>query len=98
MGFKDVKEKVIASLLADDYSHEARQDIDEKNLLSVGKITAAELAEVLKRSRGQEYSSSPHHQDSSVMVHVIVCNGWYVKFYFDPDTLFISVHEEENKK
>ena len=42
MGFKDVKEKVIASLLADDYSHEARQDIDEKNLLSVGKITAAE--------------------------------------------------------
>ena len=59
MGFKDVKEKVIASLLADDYSHEARQDIDEKNLLSVGKITAAELAEVLKRSRGQEYSSSP---------------------------------------
>ena len=98
MGFKDVKEKVIANLLADDYSHETRQDIDEKNLLAVGKITAAALAKVLKKSRGHEYSSSPHHQDSKVLVHVIICNGWYVKFYFDPDTLFISVHEEENKK
>lgn len=92
MGFKNAKSKVIRDLLAGDYAHEARGSIDEKNLLQSGKLSPNEVAAVLKMSRGQDYSSSPHHQDSSIEVHVIKCRDWYVKFYFDPYTMFISVH------
>jgi hypothetical protein len=92
VGFSDAKRKLIAALLSGDYSHEGRADIDHKNLLQTGSIAARELADLLRKSSGSNYSCSPHHQDSAIDVHVVVCRGWYVKFYFDPDTVFISVH------
>lgn len=93
MGFKDIKEKVIADLLSRSFVHEGRNDIDEKNLLQCGKVSPDVVAEVLKKSRMHDHSNSQHHLDSNVEVHVIRCRDWYVKFYFDPDTTFISVHQ-----
>ena len=42
---------------------------------------------------GHEYQSSPHHQAPSATVHVVKTRTWYIKFYFYPHTLFISVHQ-----
>lgn len=92
MGFKEVKHKVISDLLAGDFQHEGRNDINEKNLLATGRATPQEIAGLLKASRGPECTSSPHHQDGKITVYVVATRGWYVKFYFYPDTLFISVH------
>lgn len=93
MAFAKVKKKVIAGLLSGDYAHEGRADIDDKNLLQTGKVSLQEIVEVLKKSSGVNHSSSPHHQDSSIEVHIIRCRNWYLKFYFYPDTVFISVHQ-----
>jgi hypothetical protein len=92
VGFKEIKAKVISGLTSGDYAHEGRADIDDKNLLQTGKVSAKEVADMLKKSSGTNHKCSPHHQDSSIDVHVITCRNWYVKFYFDPDTVFISVH------
>jgi len=53
------------------------------------------LYENYRISDGTQYSSSPHHNAPSIDVHVIVCGGWYIKFYFvgNPETMFISVHQ-----
>lgn len=93
MGFKEVRMKVIEDLVTGNWAYEARADIDEKNLLAIGKVTPADVIALVTGCRGNEYSSSPHHQDASLMVHVFKVRGWYVKFYFLPDTMFISVHE-----
>jgi len=93
MGFKEVKAKVISDLTSGDYAHEGRADIDDKNLLQTGKVSAKEVADMLKKSSGTNHMCSPHHQDSSIDVHVITCRNWYVKFYFYANTVFISVHQ-----
>ncbi len=98
MNFQDIKRKVIADLLASNYSIEARQDVDEKNLLAVGKISPGELAQILKQCRGQEHSSSPHHKDKNVDMHIIITKSWYVKFHFYSGSTFISVHKENKGK
>lgn len=94
-GFRAVKRKVIGALLDGTYQHEARRaTIDTKNLLFTGQVSPEDVCGLIKRSLGQDHSSSPHHQDGSVLVHVIKREGWYVKFYFvDPATIFISVHQ-----
>ncbi len=92
-GFKDARFKVINALLAGDFQHEARNDIDVKNLLATGEITPHQLAALLRHSNGAQHRCSPHHVDRSIIVHVIITKGWYVKFFFlEPDTWFISVH------
>lgn len=93
-GFKTAKQKVIAALRNGTYQHEvSRAGIATKNLLLTGQVTAGDICDLIERSRGQDHSSSPHHNDRSILVHVIRREGWYVKFYFlDPDTIFISVH------
>ena len=92
MGFKFVKEKVIKALLEGAYEHEVRLDIDEKNKLQNGEVSAQFVIDLIRRSTGNDYSSSPHHQDSRVEVHVIARNEWYVKFSFiDASTVFSSV-------
>ena len=81
-------------MLAGDYLFEARNDIDVKDLLATGEVSAAELIEILERATPDRYACSPHHRAPSIGVHVIRSAGWYVKFYFlDPDTWFISVHK-----
>jgi hypothetical protein len=94
-GFRAAKQKVIKALQDGTYLHEtSRSAIDVKNLLSTGMVTADEVCEILKRSNGNDHSSSPHHNDRSVDVHVIKREDWYIKFYFlEPDTIFISVHK-----
>lgn len=94
MGFKIVKEKIIDALMNATYEHEVRMDIDEKNRLQNGEVTAQFVIDLIRKSSGNDYSSSPHHQDRKVEVHVIVKNEWYIKFYFiDPSAVFISVHQ-----
>jgi hypothetical protein len=94
MGYKAVRSRVIRDLLEGNFQHEARTNIDVKNKLLTGEITAIAVAELVKRSNGSEHSCSPHHFDSSIEVHVIATGGWYIKFYFlDPHTMFISVHQ-----
>ncbi|WP_323023849.1 hypothetical protein [Castellaniella sp.] len=93
-GFRAVKRMVIAALQSGAFQHEVRSQIDLKNLLQCGEISAAEVEALIRRSTGTEHACSPHHQVPEIDVHVIKTQGWYIKFYFvgDPDTLFISVH------
>lgn len=93
-GFTEANRRVIAALESGQYQHAARNEIETKNQLQTGQISANYLRSVLIRSRGQDHSSSPHHVVSSIEVHVIKFDGWYVKFYSpeDPETVFISVH------
>lgn len=95
MGFTDIKKRAIENLLAGNFQHVIRNEIDDKNHLVGSKITLEHVIAVLKQCRGQDHSQSPHHQDPDITVHVITSNGWYIKFYFDPDLMFISIHPIE---
>lgn len=97
MGFTEVKSKVINCLNSGFVLHEQRGNIDIKNLLSTGAISASEVANIIGRARGNCYSCSPHHFDANIDVHVIKTtlsgHNWYIKWYFvEPDCVFISVH------
>lgn len=97
MSFNAVKKKVLDCLKKGLVQHEERNDIDEKNLLAVGQVSLTDVSAIVGRSRGNQHSSSPHHLDSNIDVHVIKTKlsgkDWYIKWYFvDPDTVFISVH------
>lgn len=93
MGFKRAKALVLNALAQGNFQHEARNDIEIKNALLLGEISALELIEIIKSCNGTDHSSSPHHFAPSIEVHVLKRHGWYIKFYFiDPDTIFISVH------
>ncbi len=98
MAFREVKSKVIECLNNGYVLHEERDDIDVKNLLSTGAISISEVTAIIGRARGNTYSSSPHHYDTEIDVHVIKTTHsgqhWYIKWYFtEPDCVFISVHE-----
>lgn len=104
MGFKDARDRAIKALESGNVQHEVRGgEIDEKNLLQTGDVSPEDVVALLKRCRGTQHSSSPHHFDPEVDVHVfrpeVVVPGrkraqrWYVKLYFvEPDAVFISVH------
>lgn len=98
MAFREAKRKVIECLDNGYVLHEERDDIDVKNLLSTGVISLSEVTTIIARARGNTYSSSPHHYDTEIDVHVIKTTysgqNWYIKWYFtEPDCVFISVHE-----
>lgn len=94
VGFRKVKAAVIAALKAGKYQHEARANIVTKNLLATGTISVDEVLSLLQKSNGLQYSTSPHHADDMIDVHLLKTGGWYIKFYFiDSDTMFISVHQ-----
>jgi len=97
MGFRDAKRRVLECLITGHLLHEERNNIDIKNLLATGLISLDEAALIIGRSKGDEYSSTPHHFDKKIDVHVIktLFSGqyWYIKWYFlDPDSVFISFH------
>jgi hypothetical protein len=100
MGLKDTRRALISALKLRNYSHEARDAIAERNLLAIGDVTEDDVIEMIHRTRGTQYSTSPHVWDPGTEVHVfrprISGVTWYVKAYFiDPknDTaVFISVH------
>ena len=92
-GFREAKRKVLAALANGSFLHEARNEIDAKNKLMTGEVSAATVAELIRGSTGNDHSRSRHHADPTITIHVISRKGWYIKFYFvDPDTWFISVH------
>jgi len=94
LGFSAAKRKLLAALASGDFQHEVRDAIDVKNVLATGQLSVAELVAIVRRANGLEHSTSPHHGDASIMVHVFRTGGWYIKFYFlDPSTFFISVHQ-----
>lgn len=100
MGFKNARKTLIEALEEGDYRHEPRAVLSEKNLLAIGEVTEEEVIGILRRTRGYQYSSSPHAWDAEVTVHVFrpVVHGqrWYVKAYFlgspNASAVFISVH------
>lgn len=99
MGFRNAKALLILALESGDFGHEPREVQEEKNLLAIGEVTPEFVIGLLRKTRGQDYSSSPHDAHASVEVHVfkpVVDEGrWYVKAYFSPgdSAVFISVHE-----
>lgn len=94
MGFKDIKKTVIASLRAGSYQHASRNDVNVKNLLATGQVSASFVETLLANCTSNHLETSPHHLDASISVHVVQKDGWYIKFYFvDPATIFISVHQ-----
>ena len=97
MGFKEAKSLVISCLNSGQFYHEERNNIDVKNLLAIGAVSITDVVSIIGRARGNCYSTSPHHFDSNVDVHIIKTShlgkDWYVKWYFsEPDSVFISVH------
>ncbi len=98
MGFTDVKKQLVEFIETGSYDHEIRGNIDVKNLFQCGQITDDYVVELVKRTRGNEYTVSSHHKAPEVDVHVFTPfkdgKRWYIKFYFvKPDAVFISVHE-----
>ena len=96
--FTEIKRQVIQCLVEGNVLHEARNEIDIKNMFAVGAISIDEVTQIIKRSRGNEYTASAHHMDQNIDVHVIkTCHQkrqWYIKWYFiEPDAIFISVHQ-----
>jgi len=98
MGFRNVKKQVLECLNGGLILHATdRSNIDVKNLLATGVVSVEEVAEVIGRTRGNEYECSPLHADRSLDVHILETthNGtdWYIKWYFvEPNVVFISVH------
>lgn len=93
-GYSSVKRALIAALRSGNYQHAVRNDIDEKNLLATGVVSAAEVIHCVTRSHGGQYSCSPLHGSVNIPCRLIRSHGWYIKFYFiEPDTYFISVHQ-----
>lgn len=100
MGFLSVKRQVIQCLEKGTYDHEIRSNIDVKNLFQCGQISDEFVIDLIKATRGNEYSVSPHHKVPAINVHILKPSKsgrqWYIKFYFtEPDVVFISVHESE---
>ncbi|OUM29944.1 hypothetical protein B8W72_17685 [Pseudomonas putida] len=94
IGFREAQRAVIEALESGEYQHVSRGDIDLKNLLATGEVSACEVAEVVRSCRGIHHASSPLHAVAAVEVHVLKRNGRYIKFFFiEPDTWFISVHQ-----
>jgi hypothetical protein len=94
VGYRSAKKEILRALRNGNYQHESRGDIDVKNLLALGKVSAIEVATLIASSDGSMHTESPHHVVKGITVHVIKVKNWYIKFYFvDPDAWFISVHK-----
>lgn len=99
MGLKDIREEIVKKLLEGRIQHETTRsgDINEKNLLLVGKVSVEEVVELIKATKGPGFSTSKHHLDANIDVHVFKPKKggitWYIKCYLiEPDIWFISVH------
>lgn len=98
MGLKDTRSKAIECLKMGRVQAAERPDINEKNLLKTGLITSDFVIKLLNSTRGEQYKTQPHKDDSGVLVHyfepTVAGEDWHIKLYFlDPDCWFISVHK-----
>ncbi|AWB67161.1 hypothetical protein C2869_12260 [Saccharobesus litoralis] len=71
MGFKDARQQLLECLAEGNISHQARNNIDVKNLLETGQISVDMVTDIVKRARGHNYECSPHHTIKSIDVHII---------------------------
>lgn len=79
-----------------------------RNLLATGAVSVEEVVDLLGRCRGNQYESSPHHDDLETMVHIFKPvkqkQAWYVKLYFvetDEESglvMFVSVHRSAHSR
>ncbi len=108
MGFKDAQRAAIEALKQGRIHHEARGEINEKNLLLTGDVTPEQVVRLLAACRGTQHECAPHHQVSTIDVHVFKPETslepsapkvrWYIKLYFiEPDAWFISVHKSKQR-
>lgn len=74
-GFEAVRRALIAALEAGLYLHASHGDIEVKNLLATGAVSAAQVIDVILACNGTHYRSSPHHAVASVEVHLIRWHG-----------------------
>lgn len=103
MGYREAKAAVVRALRKGDYVHEAREALQEKNLLAVGAIDAETVVRLVLKTSSARYDVSRHHADRDVQVHtfrpIVDGEGWYVKVYFldgqEGTATFISVHRSE---
>lgn len=97
LSFKAEKLKVLTCLASGHILHDARANIDVKNLLLTGAVSIHYVSEIISQARGNEFQVRPHHMVAGVDVNIIrtIFRGqsWYIKWYFmEPDCVFISVH------
>ena len=100
LGLKDIRAEIIKKLLDGRIQHEITRngDINEKNILLTGKVNVEEVVELINATKGAGYSTSKHHLDGSIDVHIFKVKKnkveWYIKCYvIEPDVWFISVHQ-----
>ena len=94
IGFNDAKKRVTEAIQSKRFRHEHRVDA-QKNLLATGELSLEEAVAILSKTRGSEASSSRHHFDPILKIWVFQPVGWYIKFYFLEECLFISFHRSE---
>lgn len=70
-GFRKARHDVIAALESGNYLHVARGDIEVKNLLAMGEVTAEVLIRVIRSCSGVHHHCSPHHAVLAIDVHVL---------------------------
>jgi hypothetical protein len=93
IGFKEAKRRAIEALRNKTYQVEGRREIETKNLLYSKVVSEEDIIDVISKCRGQDHEMRPHDMAKTVDVHILLKDGWYIKFYFlDPETFFISVH------
>lgn len=97
MQFDLFRERVLLALSEGRFQHATRKGrIETKNFLQVGKISAARVADIIRRSKPAEVRAAKHHVIDAIDIYIIISNGWYIKVYFLQDDLwFISVHPTE---
>jgi hypothetical protein len=69
--FNAIKKKLLESLTRLNFQHEARREVEEKNLLLTGEVSVAEVYGLVSRCRGDQYRSDRHHLDRSVTIHIL---------------------------
>lgn len=97
MRFKEIRTALIYCLKNGLYDHEIRADMQSKNHLFSGNVSAERVIDMALACTGSDYHSSPLHGNSKVVAHILTPKGkflgWYIKFYYvDPNSIFISVH------
>lgn len=106
VALKEARKNAVAAINSGQIQHEPRDAIALKNLLAIGAVTTDDALLVINACKGDDYSTSQHHHDATVAVHVFKAKvktsidsakeNWYVKIYFlDPDIWFISMHKSE---
>ncbi|MYA65340.1 MAG: hypothetical protein F4139_01675 [Gemmatimonadetes bacterium] len=57
------------------FEHEAREALAEKKLLAVGDVDASDVAELVLKTRSEDYRESPHHWDQFRGGAYVYANG-----------------------